>query len=335
MIEIEARVQSDIPIAGVLCLPEDATASGPVPAVLLLGGTGGDTRDGDMAPSRTPGIHNPPKRGLLRRFAHDLASVGIASLRCDKRGCGESGGRADESNYDTDLVDNTAAFRWLQARAEIRGDRIAVAGHSAGALNACLLCRDIPEVAAAGMLGALSGPIDELVRWNWPRIATHWEAFSAEQRAWLLAERPREVVGAFQAEAFITAALAGEDRVTLGAQGITQEFDTVRFRQDYDRPCLDEFRHVRCPALVLHGGSDMNVKVEDALATYQALRAVPNDDVTLVIVPGVDHSYQPVDPDPIRRLWDRVTLATFARPVSPLARSAFSSWCSRTLGAAG
>lgn len=331
MREVDVRLSSDIEIAGTVCLPEDATAVAPVPAVLLLGGTGGDTRDGDMAPERTPGIHNPPKRGLLRRIAHELAQHGIASLRCDKRGCGESGGTADESNYDTDLVDNTAAFRFLQRFEGIDPDRVAVAGHSAGALNACLLCRDIPEVVAAGMLGALYGPIDDLVRFNWPRIATFWDQFSDEQRAWLKRERPREVVGAFQTEAFIQAALRGDETVELEAQGIRMTFNTVRFKQDYDRPCSEEFRHVRCPALVLHGGSDMNVKVEDALGTYQALKDAGNEDVDLVILPGLDHSYQPVSHDPLERVWDRVTLNTFGRPVSPLALRAISAWAERVL----
>jgi len=329
--EINVRFDSDIALAGTLCLPEDAGPGAKAPAILLLGGTGGDTRDGDMAPERTPGIHNPPRRGLLRRFAHELAANGIASLRCDKRGCGDSGGAASESDYDTDLVDNTAAFRFLQAQPAIDANRVGVAGHSAGALNACLLCRDIPEVAAAGMLGALYGDIDELVRWNWPRIASYWDRFSEEQRSWLMRERPREVVGAFRAEDFIAAALRGVETVELEAQGLRMEFNTVRFKQDYDRPCSVEFRHVKCPALVLHGGNDMNVKVEDALGTYAALRAAPNDDVEMVIVPLVDHSFQPVSLDPVERVWDRVTLATFGRPVSQPALNAFSRWAVRVL----
>ncbi len=331
MIEVDVRFRSDIDIAGTLCLPEDATGVRPVPAILLLGGTGGDTRDGDMAPERTPGIHNPPRRGLLRRIAHELAQHGIASLRCDKRGCGASGGSADESDYDTDLVDNTAAFRFLQEQEGIDSKRVGVAGHSAGALNACLLCRDIPEVAAAGMLGALHGPIDDLVRFNWPRVAEYWDRFSPEQREWLLKERPREVVGAFRTEDFMAAALRGEEFVELEAQGLRMTYNTTRFKQDYDRPCADEFRHVRCPALVLHGGSDMNVKVEDALGTYQSLKDAGNEDVDLVILPGLDHSYQPVARDPVQRVWDRVSLSTFARPVSPLALQAISSWSVRTL----
>jgi hypothetical protein len=46
------------------------------------------------------------------------------------------------------------------------------------------------------------------------------------------------------------------------------------------RPCQDpstsyesEFRHVGCPALVLHGGDDLNMPANNALTAYRALRA--------------------------------------------------------------
>lgn len=333
MREFAITFESDVRLAGALCLPEDASAERPVPGVVLLGGTGGDTRDGDMAPERTPGVINPPKRGLLRRIAHHLAHHGIASLRFDKRGCGESGGTAAASDYDTDLVDNIAAFRWLQERPEINAARVGVVGHSAGAFNACLLCRDVPEVACAGLLGALYESIEALVRRNWGRVAHHWYEFTEAQRDWLLRERPREVVGAFCLEEFIAAARRGQDVVQLTALGVAMEFHTVRFRQDLERPAAEAFRYVRCPALVLHGGDDMNVRVEDCFDTYRALRAAGNDDVELVIIPGVDHSFQPISRDPRQRVWERVSLETFGRPVSPLALEAISAWAVRVLEA--
>lgn len=325
--------ESGLTLAGTLCLPEDASARRRVPAIALFGGTGGDTRDGDMAPERTPHVKDPAKRGLQRRIAHELAMHGIATLRFDKRGCGESGGRAELSDYETDLVDNVAAVRWLRERAEIDGARVGVCGHSAGAFNACMVARELPDIGCAGLLGALSSTIEDLVRWNWARVREHWGSFSDEQRAWLRANRPREVVGAFRQEEFIAAARRGERTVRLEAEGVTVEPDLVRFRQDMERPVVHEFRHVRCPALVLHGGDDMNVRVEDALVTYRTLRDAGNRDVELVIIPAVDHSFQPVVRDPVARIWDRVTLATFARPVSPLALRAISSWAARVLDA--
>lgn len=330
---IAFRPEPDIQIVGAICLPEDASNERPVPGIVLLGGTGGDTRDGDMAPERTPHSADAPKRGLQRRLAHALADSGVATLRFDKRGCGESGGTADASDYDTDLIDNVAAVRYLRSRREIDSARVGVCGHSAGAFNACLVARELPDIACAGLLGALYGTIEELIEWNWGRLAAQWPALSEEQRDWLRAKRPRDVVGAFRTEEFIAAARRGDRTVRLEAEGASAELDVVRFRQDMERPVANEFRHVRCPALVLHGGDDMNVHVEDALGTYQALRKAGNDRVDLVIIPGLDHSFQQLEGDAAKRLWDRFTLATMGRPVSPLAIAAVTTWAARVLRA--
>ena len=304
------------------------------PAVLLLGGTGGDTRDGDLAPERSPGVVDPPKRGLLRHIAHHLAGRGIASLRCDKRGCGASGGTAAGSDYDTDLSDNLAVLEALAAQPGIDPARVAVAGHSAGAYNACLVCRERPAgVAAVGLLSALHEPIDDLVRRNWGRIAADWSTFSDEQRRWLVANRPHDVVGSFRMEDFIAAARSGADQVELTAEGLTETFGLVRFRQDLDRPCAPAFDHVRVPALVLHGDADLNVDVADAFATRRRLVGHGHRQVTLVVLPGLDHSYQAAPEDLAARVWERVSLLSFARPVSPRALEAIGSWAADVLAA--
>lgn len=331
MREFEVSFETDIRIVGTLCVPEDTTPSRQSPAMLLLGGTGGDTRDGEMNPALFAPGKEPPQRGTLRRFAHELASRGIASLRFDKRGVGASGGSQGASDYDTDLVDNLAAFRFLQGHQFVDATRVGVSGHSAGAFNACLVCREIPDVACAGLLGALYGPIDELIRDNWARIANYWDDFTAEQRQWLLENRPREVVGAFRTEEFLEAMLAGVETITLEAHGLSVQFNTTRARQDHLRPVANEFRHVYCPALVLHGGADLNVKVEDCLGTYQALRAAGNDRVDLVIVPGLEHSFLETHPDPVQRIWERITLESWSRPGSKVALKAFGDWAERVL----
>src|SRR5687768_8794469 len=102
-------------LAGTLCLPEDASAEASVPAIVLLGGTFGDTRDGDMALQRTPAAADAPRSGLLRRIAHALVVHGVGSLRYDKRGCGESRGVVDAADPGADLRDAVAAFQALRS----------------------------------------------------------------------------------------------------------------------------------------------------------------------------------------------------------------------------
>ena len=325
--------EADVHIAGTLCLPEGVSAMKPTAGVVLLGGTFGDTRDGDMAPERSPYAGSVPSSGLLRRIAHALAASGVATLRFDKRGCGESGGSARSADAESDLRDAYAAVRALRARPEI--DRVGVFGHSAGASLACDIARAQPDIAGVGLLGMLFSSLEDLMRWNWGRVAQIWPQLTAQQRQWLRDNRQREVVGAFRTEEFIAAAHAGDDRVALSAEGVSVELDLVRFRQGMDglhgRPRLEQYRGVQCPALVLHGGDDLNVRVEDALESYRGLRMLGNDRVALMVLPGLDHNFQPAAIDPLQRAWERITFESQGHPVSSVALEAMASWASRTL----
>lgn len=332
MREFEVVVPSAFGVAAALCLPEDASPDRPVAAIALVAGSGADTRDGDLQPGWPPGTQGLPAPGTMRRIAHHLAASGLASLRWDRRGFGGSGGDAEKADYDTDLEDAIACVRWLQARPEIDGNRVGVAGHSAGALTACRVCRDVPEVAAAGLLGALASPIEDMLRWNLGRVARHWDSFTADQQAWLEANVAAQLVRGEGMERYLEAAVAGEETVRLEGRGIEIEMRTARSRQDLATSYPGEFRHVRCPALVLHGGDDLNVPVADALTTYRALCDAGNDEVELHVLPGIEHYFNPVSPDPTLRIWERVSLKALLRPMAPQALAVLTTWACRVLG---
>jgi uncharacterized protein len=335
MREREVAIPSAFGLAGVLCLPEDASAARPVPAMVLLGGSGADTRDGDLEPGWPPGTPDLPAPGTLRRIAHRLAvSAGVATLRWDRRGFGGSGGRAEETNYDTDLEDALAALEWLRARDEIDGSRVAVAGHSAGALTACHVCQDAgPAVAGAVLLGGLASPIEDLLRENLGRVSRHWEEFAPEQRAWLETNMPALLVRGEGLERYLEAARQGEETVVLEGRGARVEMRTARTRQDLATDYAAEFRHVAVPALVLHGGNDLNVAASDALTAYRALRGAGNDDVQLTVLPGLDHYFNPTSPDRNKRIWERVSLEGLRRPMADEALDTIAGWAVRVLRA--
>lgn len=334
MREHEVAIPSAYDVGATLCLPEDASRHRPAPAVALIAGSGADTRDGDLRPGWPPGTEDIPAPGTMRRIAHHLAASGVATLRWDRRGFGASGGDAAAADYDTDLADAVACVRWLQRRPEIDDARVAVAGHSAGALTACRVCRDVAGVAGAALLGALASPIEDMLRWNLGRVARHWDGFTADQQAWLTANLPTHLVRGEGVERYLEAAAAGVDTVRLQGHGVTVDLPTARTRQDLATDYAAEFRHVRCPALVLHGGDDLNVPVDDALTAYRALRAAGNDDVELHVLPGVEHYFNPVSPDPAARIWERVSLEALRRPMDPRALLVLSTWTGRVLSGA-
>jgi fermentation-respiration switch protein FrsA (DUF1100 family) len=143
---------------------------------------------------------------------------------------------------------------------------------------------------------------------------------------------PAMLVRAEGVDRYLEAARRGDDRVVLEGRGVTLEMRTVRTRQDLATDYAAEFRHVRCPALVLQGGDDLNVPVADALTAYQMLRAAGNDAVQLTVLPGLDHYFNPVPADPALRVWNRVSLEGLRRPMAPEALDVMERWAVRTLG---
>ncbi|HET7721232.1 MAG TPA: prolyl oligopeptidase family serine peptidase, partial [Acidimicrobiales bacterium] len=147
----------------------------------------------------------------------------------------------------------------------------------------------------------------------------------------LEANMPALLVRADGVEQYLDAARRGDETLTLEGRGLTLTMRTVRTRQDLATDYAAEFRHVRMPALVLHGGDDLNVPVADALTAYRVLRAAGNDAVQLTVLPGLDHYFNPVPADPALRVWNRVSLEGLRRPMAPEALDAMERWAVRVL----
>ncbi|MEV0715217.1 alpha/beta fold hydrolase [Asanoa sp. NPDC050611] len=118
-----------------LFLPDGASATDKVPAVLLAHGFGG-TKESTYAD------------------AEDLAGIGYAVLTWTARGFGRSGGQIHLDNPDYEVRDAQRLVDWLAARPEIRTDgpgdpRVGVVGSSYGGGLALLLAGQDPRIDAA------------------------------------------------------------------------------------------------------------------------------------------------------------------------------------------
>ena len=131
-----------------------SAAAGTVPAAVLLGGSGSATDRNDNAPGQ-------PDRNTLAAVAGWLSADGVASLRYDKLGSGQTGwgkyaahpGRAGIGPYEHEAV---AALRFLAGQRQVDQGRLAVFGHSEGGIYALLLASGLaghaPKVRAVGLL---------------------------------------------------------------------------------------------------------------------------------------------------------------------------------------
>ena len=133
-------------LAGTLSKPADAGA-GALPAVVLVGGSGADrSRRASSSAFRSSA-----------RLAGALADAGFLVLRYDKRGIGQSGGRAESASLADYADDVRAAVKLLAERKDVDPKRIAVVGHSEGGLVALMAAAREGEGIAAVAPGRDAG----------------------------------------------------------------------------------------------------------------------------------------------------------------------------------
>jgi pimeloyl-ACP methyl ester carboxylesterase len=128
----------------------------PMPVVLLVAGSGPTDRNGNQ-----PAMQN----NSLKFLAEGLAQQGIATLRFDKRGIGESrpaGGKEEDLRFDHYIDD---VRRWTDLLAhDRRFSSITIAGHSEGALIGTIAAAHQPKVKACICLAGTALPADEVIR---------------------------------------------------------------------------------------------------------------------------------------------------------------------------
>ena len=219
-------------IAGTFRLPE-RTREKPVPAVLIIPGFGPTDRNG--VPSA--GGEGDP---LYRDVSHELAERGMASLRYDKRGTGQSVLPAGSTlTFDDMAADARAGIDFLAQRADVDRTELAVVGHDEGALVAMRVAAGDPRVTAVVLISSPGRPLVDV-------IADDFRATGGDASA----DRLRGVVAGLLATGTLPPreALAPEHRDFFPTDHVPYlreifSIDPVAFARD-----------VKVPALVVRGG---------------------------------------------------------------------------------
>lgn len=280
----ETNVSLTVPpgtLSGTLAMPAK-----PDTAVLLIAGSGPTNRDGN---STIPGV----RPNTLKLLAQELAARGIATLRTDKRGIGESAAAMTseaELTIQTYVGDTKAWAADLKRRAGLRC--VWLLGHSEGSLIAELAAENNPGicglvlVAGGGRtLGAIIRAQVEANPANPPNIRKQVSDILASLEAGhAVADVPPLLQSLFRPslQPYLISELTLDPAAILARQKI--------------------------PVLILQGDNDLQVSVADS-----RLLAAARPDATLVILPGVNHMLKSAPADRAGNF------ATYADPALPLA----------------
>ena len=259
-------------LAGTLLLPKNRT--GKLPAVLTITGSGLQTRD---EPLPMPGLE---KYALMRQIAENLASRGIAVLRVDDRGVGNSGGRETLANATTSgfADDVRAEVNYLRTRSEIDPKRIALVGHSEGGTIAPMVAVTDPAIAAIVLMAGGGKRGDQISLQQQSDALDSIPGMTPEIKKQKVAEE-QEIINAVQTGGDLSKYPAGVRSPWL------KEFWT------YDP--IPTIRKVRQPILILQGALDRQVTHEQADLLEEAARAGGNTNVTKQVFPNLNHLFLP------------------------------------------
>jgi len=267
-VSVEAR---GFKLAGTLLLPKTGTR--PFPAVVMSTGSGQQERD-----SNIPGL-----KGYMpfRQIAEYLAARGIAVLRADDRGVGNSGGRDTLDRVTTsDFADDVRAqVAYLRSRADIDPSRIVVIGHSEGGVIAPLVAASDPRLAGVILLAGTAKPGEEVLRFQLNYAAENNPGLSEEEKAKKRAET----------EGFIRAIKEDGDvsKYPAPLRGLSSSWGRAFLTYDP----LTTIRKVRQPILILQGALDRQVTAEQARMLEEAARRAGNRDVTVRVFPNLNHLF--------------------------------------------
>lgn len=256
-------------LAGTLLIPKGGNA--PHPAAITITGSGQQTRD-EALPIPGLGDYAP-----FRQIAETLAARGIAVLRVDDRGVGGSTGRESlQGATSTSFADDARAqLRFLRARRDMDGTRIALIGHSEGALIAPMIAAGDSNVAALVLMAGTATRGDSVLREQMEDLLARDTAMSSEQRS-----AARE-----QQQDVLRKLAAGESVPGLSGAAWLREFIS------YDP--LSVIPEVSQPVLIVQGENDRQVMAHHARKLAAAFERAGNRQVTLRMYPSLNHLFLP------------------------------------------
>lgn len=276
------------------------------PPVVLVAGSGPMDRDETVA-----GIP------VLGQIAGALADAGFLTVRYDKRGIGQSGGRAEAVTLQDYAEDVRAVVKYLASRKDVDRERVAIVGHSEGGWVGMLAAvSERKRVAALVLLATPGSTGAELVLEQQRHVLDTMQTPEAERQEKIDLQRRihRAVISG-----------RGWDQVP---EPLRKQADTPWFQSLLTFDPAKVMPKVRQPILILNGTLDRQVPAEHAerLADLARLRKKAAAPPSSTALPGLNHLFLKAvtgEVDEYATLPDR--------SVSPEALSAIEGWLKTAL----
>jgi len=281
-----ANAAAGIKLAGTLSIPDGA---GPFPAVVLICGSGPETRDEDVMGHK-----------IFLVLADALNRRGVAVLRYDKRGVGESSGNYATATLTDFAADAESALAFLKSRPEIAADRVGLVGHSEGGAVAPMVAVRDPSARFVVLMAAPGMRLGQLLRLQNAKIAKASGTSDADIAKTLAffdklyvdlatAKGDKQALAVVKAD--VAQAVADKIVPAASADALANLVTSPWAREAFAYDPVPALRQLKTPVLALNGSLDLQVPAEDDLGPIRAaLQGNPR--ATIVELPNLNHLFQ-------------------------------------------
>jgi alpha/beta superfamily hydrolase len=290
------NTKANISLSGTLTLPKK---NGFFPSVILITGSGPQNRNEELLG------HKP-----FLVISDYLTKKGIAVLRYDDRGIGDSKGNFKTATTVDFATDVESAINYLQTRKEINKNKIGLVGHSEGGLIASIVASKSKDISFIVLLAGTGIQGDKLLLLQQKLISrakgiSETDIKKSNQTNVKLFEI---VIQSNDNQKFKTD-LTKHIKETLKSDtsieipnGLTkEEFISIQVNQ-ISNPWIQYFikfnpatvlEKVKCPVLAVNGEKDLQVPSNENLtAIKNALKIGGNENVTIKEFPRLNHLFQ-------------------------------------------
>jgi uncharacterized protein len=288
--------QADVTLSATLTLP---AKEGKYPAVILISGSGPQNRNSEFAG------HRP-----FLVLADYLTKQGIAVLRYDDRGFGQSTGNFETGTSLDFSYDVESAVHYLKSRREIQNTNIGLIGHSDGAMIAPMVAARSGDVNFIVLLAGPGVPGGKLLLDRQQLLEKKMGLSETEiKKSRNHSEQMIEIVVSSTNTDTIKAQLIefsknNYDEIPAYAvpPGMTKDEFISKHIEMLSGPWFRYFlaydpaatlQKVTCPVLALNGDKDVQVPARANLeGIKQALITGGNKNITIEMIPGLNHAFQ-------------------------------------------
>ncbi len=292
--EISFKNEIDnVELSGTLTIPR---GKGPFPAVVLVSGSGPQNRNEEL-------LNHKPFLVLADFFAKN----GIAVLRYDDRGVGQSKGDFSSATTSNFAYDAQAAFLYLKNLKKIDENKLGIIGHSEGGMIAPMVAVADTQVRFIILLAGPGIKIDELML-KQTEVVSRQNGISEEEikisqelnRKFydiLLTEKDNDKAKLLieQIVKDHTSSMPSEIANEIGAElpKLTKTMLTPWFRYFINFNPEHYLKEIDIPILAFNGSKDCQVSaIENLDGIRKSVKETNNKNVYTYIMPDLNHLFQ-------------------------------------------